>query len=69
MRIKILNHQKEKEINKELKLLEKSRNISNVKFFSKKTAILHYPENKELEREISIIRNKLHKINQRQDLK
>ena len=62
MRLKILNSQKEKEINKELEKMEKDRNVDNIFPFKNKTCIISYADNKELKEELESIKNKLEEL-------
>lgn len=62
MRLKILNSQKEKEINKELEKMEKDRNVDNIFPFKNKTWIISYADNKELKEELESIKNKLEEL-------
>ena len=66
MKVKILNTQDEKKINKELEKIEKDREIENVIPFKNKTWILHYQGNEEIEKEIKSIREDLNKLNLRE---
>lgn len=62
MRIKILNHQDEKKINQELSKLEKDRIIEQIIPVGKKTWILHYEDNRELQNELKSIRNDFNEL-------
>ena len=67
MKIKILNTQNEKEINKELEKLEKDRNIENIIPFKNKTWILHYEIDKEIESEIIKLREELEGLKEKEN--
>lgn len=68
MKIKILNTQDEKKINKELEKIEnEDRDVENIIPFRNKTWILHYRGNKEeIEKEIKSIREDLNKLDLRE---
>lgn len=63
MRIKILNTQKEKEINKELESLEKERNIDNIIPFKSQTWILHFSLDKEFEKHFGELKKDYEELN------
>jgi len=65
MRVKIINILDEDIINEELEKLEENekREIQSIIPFNNKIIIIHYPENEELEQEITSLKERLNKLN------